>query len=68
LHLCVEIASPRDTLADPDAIACKPTPVQDGRIHIEKINGPFRFQLKGTPAEYKAGPGSRHRQWLAVAA
>ena len=30
-------------------------PVQDGRIHIEKINGPFLFQLKGTPAEYKAG-------------
>ncbi len=30
-------------------------PVQDGRIHVEKINGPFLFQLKGTPAEYKAG-------------
>ena len=29
--------------------------MQDGRIHIEKINGPFLFQLKGTPAEYKAG-------------
>jgi hypothetical protein len=25
------------------------------RIHIEKINGSFLFQLKGTPAEYKAG-------------
>jgi hypothetical protein len=30
-------------------------PVQDGRIYIEKINGPFPYQLKGTPAEYKAG-------------
>jgi hypothetical protein len=30
-------------------------PVQDGRIYIEKINGPFLFELKGTPAEYKAG-------------
>jgi hypothetical protein len=30
-------------------------PVQDGRIYIEKIKGPFLFQLKGTPAEYKAG-------------
>jgi len=30
-------------------------PVQDGRIHIEKINGPMLFQLKTTPAEYKAG-------------
>jgi hypothetical protein len=29
--------------------------VQDGRIHIEKINGPILFQLKATPAEYKAG-------------
>ena len=30
-------------------------PVHDGRIYIEKINGPFLYQLKGTPAEYKAG-------------
>ena len=30
--------------------------VQDGRICIEKINGPFLYQLKGTPAEYKAAP------------
>ena len=28
---------------------------QDGRIHIEKINGPMLYQLKATPAEYKAG-------------
>jgi hypothetical protein len=30
-------------------------PMQDGCIHIEKINGPFLYQLKGTPAECKAG-------------
>jgi hypothetical protein len=30
-------------------------PVQDGRIFIEKINGPFLFEDKGTPAEYRAG-------------
>jgi hypothetical protein len=30
-------------------------PMQDGRIHIEEINGPFLFRKKGTPAEYKAG-------------
>ena len=30
-------------------------PIQDGRIYIEKINEPFLYQLKGTPAEYKAG-------------
>jgi hypothetical protein len=29
--------------------------VQDGRIYIELINGPFLFELKGTPAEYSAG-------------
>jgi hypothetical protein len=30
-------------------------PVQDERIYIEKINEPFLYRLKGTPAEYKAG-------------
>jgi hypothetical protein len=29
--------------------------VQDGRIHIEKISGPFLFKEGGTPAEYSAG-------------
>ena len=29
--------------------------MQDGRIYIEKINEPFLYQLRGTPAEYKAG-------------
>jgi len=29
--------------------------MQYGRIYIEKINGPFLFELKGTPAAYKAG-------------
>jgi hypothetical protein len=50
------------TFSDPDAAARKlielanaVEPVQDGRIYIEKINEPFIYQLKGTPAEYKAG-------------
>ena len=30
-------------------------PIQDGRIYIEKINGPFLFEDKATPAEYSAG-------------
>jgi hypothetical protein len=30
-------------------------PVQDGRIFIELINGPFLYEHKGSPAEYKAG-------------
>ena len=53
---------PDRPIADPDAAARKLMelasafePVQDGRIYIEKINGPFLYQHKGTPAEYKAG-------------
>ena len=30
-------------------------PIQDGRIYIEKLNWPFLSELKGTPAEYRAG-------------
>jgi len=30
-------------------------PIQDGRIYIEKLNGPFLFIDRGTPAEYRAG-------------
>jgi hypothetical protein len=30
-------------------------PVQDGRIHIEKINYPFLFKDKAKPAEYSGG-------------
>jgi hypothetical protein len=29
--------------------------VQDGCIHIEKINVPFLYKERGTPAESKAG-------------
>lgn len=36
-------------------IASTVEPVQDGRIHIEKINGPFLFEHGGKPAEYGAG-------------
>ena len=49
-------------LADPDAaarrlieIANSVETVQDGRIHIEKINGPFLYREGGSPAEYGAG-------------
>jgi hypothetical protein len=52
----------KSPLADPKVAARKLAelanafePVQDGRIYIEKINGPFLYELKGTPAEYKAG-------------
>jgi len=48
--------------SDPDKAARRPhgarsafEPIQDGRIYIEKINGPFLFGDQGTPAEYRAG-------------
>ena len=39
-------------------------PAQDGRIYIEKINGPFLFGDKGTPAEYAAGLDRATLGWL----
>lgn len=42
-------------------------PVQDGRIYIENINGPFLFEDKGTPAEYAAGlEYAKDQKWLEV--
>ena len=39
--------------------------VQDGGIFIELINWPFLYELKGTPAEYKAGLDlAIERGWL----
>jgi hypothetical protein len=44
--------------ADPEAAARKPMEianaaeaVQDGRIHVEKINEPFLYTERGSPAE-----------------
>ena len=40
-------------------------PVQDGRIHIEKINAPMLYEHKATPAEYKGGLDlAIERGWL----
>ena len=42
-------------------------PVQDGRIHIEKINAPFLYQARATPAEYSAGLRlAIERGWLVM--
>ena len=47
--------------ADPEAAArhlieiANAVEAAQGVIHIEKINGPFLFRDKGTPAEYGAG-------------
>ena len=56
-----KFAKPRP-YADPEVamkklleIANSVEPIQDGRIHIEKINGPFLYDHGGKPAEYTAG-------------
>ncbi|MDI3559550.1 hypothetical protein [Bradyrhizobium sp. Arg816] len=48
--------------ADPEAaarklveLAASITPVQDGRIYIERINAPFLFNLKASGPEFGAG-------------
>ncbi|SFN02735.1 hypothetical protein SAMN05216573_10786 [Bradyrhizobium sp. Rc3b] len=48
--------------ADPEAaarqlvqLAASVEAVQDGRIHIEKINAPFLFTLHGAAPEFGAG-------------
>jgi hypothetical protein len=38
-----------------------------GRIHIEKINGPFLFRERATPAGYKTGFNlAIERGWLVL--
>jgi hypothetical protein len=61
IHPMSRYVQPRP-YADPDAAARKLVEiansieaVQDGRIHVEKINAPFLYQLKSSPAEYGAG-------------
>jgi len=60
--------------ADPEAAARKivelasaiPT-IQDGRIYVDEINGPFLRELQGTPAEYEAGLRlALDRGWLTM--
>jgi len=48
--------------ADPDVAARKIIelanglePYMEGRLLVERINGPFLFDLKGSPEEYKVG-------------
>jgi hypothetical protein len=58
--------------ANPEAAARKlvelatgVAPVQDGRVHIEKINAPFLFTLKATGREFGAGlEFAVERGWL----
>ena len=42
-------------------------PIQDGRIYIEKINGPFLYVDRGSPAEYSVGlQFAIERGWLEI--
>lgn len=46
-------------------IAAGLEPVQDGRIHIEKLNAPFLFTLKAKGSEFGAGlKFAIERGWL----
>ncbi|MGY8662880.1 hypothetical protein Q3C01_10990 [Bradyrhizobium sp. UFLA05-109] len=38
--------------------------VQDGRIHIEKINAPFLYTLKASGPEFGAGIKMEVERWL----
>ena len=49
------LANPEKAARKLMEIASTIEPIQDGRIHIEKINGPFLFSEGGSPAEYGAG-------------
>jgi hypothetical protein len=41
--------------------------VQEGRIHIEKINAPFLFEIKGTPSQYLVGfKHAVERGWIVL--
>jgi len=67
----MKFATPRPH-ADPEAAARKlielansVDAVQDGRIHIELINGLFLFEFTGSPQEYGAGLNlAIERGWL----
>jgi hypothetical protein len=60
------------SFANPEAAARKLVeiaagiePVQDGRIHIEKINAPFLYTLKASGEEFGAGiKFAVERGWL----
>jgi hypothetical protein len=52
-------ADPEKTARRLMEIAHTVKPVQDGRIHIEKINYPMLFQDKAKPAEYAPASNSR---------
>ncbi len=48
-------SDPEKAMAKLLEIASTIEPIQDGRIHVEKINGPFLYEHGGLPAQYRAG-------------
>jgi hypothetical protein len=38
-------------------------PIHDGRIYIEKLNGPFLFEARGSPAGIQGRPRPGDRTW-----
>ena len=58
-------ADPDDTVRKLMGIAKATPAMQDGGIYIERINGPFIYQHKGTTAEYKPRPDlAIAKDWL----
>jgi len=64
--------APDRPLADPEKAARRLLehahafePIQDGRIYIEKLNGPFLFGDKGHARGIQRGPRARYRTGLA---
>jgi hypothetical protein len=61
------LCRPGKSRAPPYGVCAAFEPVQDGRIYIEKINGPFLFNDKATPAEYSAALKlAIERGWLVL--
>jgi hypothetical protein len=58
-------ASPEAAARKLIELASKVEAVQDGRIHIEKINAPFLYELKASGPEFGAGVRfAVERGWL----
>lgn len=55
MKFATDYANPEAAARKLVELAASITPVQDGRIHIEKLNAPFLFTLKARGSEFGAG-------------
>lgn len=55
MKFATDYANPEAAARKLVELAASAEPVQDGRIHIEKINAPFLFTLKARGSEFGAG-------------